>query len=62
MSMDRYGNIAKDRGDIIIQSSRKEFDIAREEKDPLLVMKMIIASREALHKTKESMAAEIQRH
>ena len=50
------------RRDIIVQSARKEFEIAACEQDPLLVMKMIVASREALHNTKEKMAGEILRH
>ena len=38
---------------MIAKSTRKEFELAREEKDPILIMKMILTSREAIVKTKE---------
>ena len=41
------------RSELIRKSTRKEFELARYEKDPVLIMKMIITSREAILKTKE---------
>ena len=38
---------------MIRKSARKEFDIGKSESDPLISMKMIMTSREALQKTKE---------
>ena len=34
--------------EIIRKSARKEFELARDERDPILVMKMIVTSREAM--------------
>jgi hypothetical protein len=42
------------RRDIIRQSARKEIEIAKDEKDPLLVMRMILTSREAMQKSREN--------
>ncbi len=39
--------------EMIAKSARKEFELAREEQDPVLIMKMILTSRESLQKTKE---------
>jgi hypothetical protein len=36
------------RCDIIKKSARKEFEIAKDEKDPFMVMRMIMTSREAM--------------
>jgi hypothetical protein len=33
---------------MIAQSARKEFELARDERDPMLVLKMIITSRESM--------------
>ncbi len=33
---------------MIAESSRKEFELAKDEQDPLLVLKMIVTSREAI--------------
>lgn len=33
------------RRDMIRKSAREEFELAREEKDPVLIMKMILTSR-----------------
>jgi len=38
---------------LIQKSTRKEYELARDEKDPVLLMKMILTSREAIVKTKE---------
>lgn len=36
------------RRDIIRKSARKEFEIAKNESDPFMVMRMIMTSREAM--------------
>ena len=54
--MDRAGSILYfniiviicNRAQMIASSSRKEFELARDEQDPMLVLKMIITSREAM--------------
>ena len=54
--MDSYGIFAKDlliRKDVIRNSTREEFEIARDERDPVLVMKMIITSNDAIQVSKE---------
>ncbi|KAM3136596.1 hypothetical protein pb186bvf_011238 [Paramecium bursaria] len=44
--------------DIIRKSARKEFELARDERDPILVMKMIVTSREAMQSTREKLIQE----
>ncbi|CAK77250.1 unnamed protein product (macronuclear) [Paramecium tetraurelia] len=44
--------------DIIRKSARKEFEIAKNEADPFMVMRMIMTSREAMQKTREKLNEE----
>lgn len=39
--------------EMIAKSARKEFELAREEQDPVLIMKMLLTSRESIQQTKE---------
>jgi len=36
-----------------VKSAREEFELARKEKDPVLIMKMILTSREAMRKVSD---------
>lgn len=40
---------------MIRESARNEFELARDERDPLLVMRMILTSREAIQQTRIKM-------
>lgn len=40
-------------GVMVLQSAKKEFEIARFEKDPLMVMKMICTTRESINSIKQ---------
>ena len=44
-----------DRGEILRKSARKEFEIARDERDPLVAMRMIVTSREAIQEARKRM-------
>ena len=43
--------------EVLRKSARKEFDLSRQESDALLVMKMILTTREAMQKTQEEVKA-----
>jgi len=47
---------------LVRKSARKEFELARFEKDPVLIMKMILTSREAILKTKEKVCLFIEKN
>lgn len=53
ISPNNNGLLLIKRSELIRKSARKEFELARFEKDPVLIMKMILTSREAILKTKE---------
>ncbi|KRX08398.1 hypothetical protein PPERSA_08597 [Pseudocohnilembus persalinus] len=42
-------------GEIIRKSARKEFEVSKDEQDHLISMKMILTTRESIHKTREKM-------
>eukprot|EP01016_Furgasonia_blochmanni_P001587 TRINITY_DN10619_c0_g1_i2.p1 TRINITY_DN10619_c0_g1~~TRINITY_DN10619_c0_g1_i2.p1 ORF type:complete len:242 (+),score=44.28 TRINITY_DN10619_c0_g1_i2:87-728(+) len=40
---------------LLAKSARREFDLARDESDPVIIMKMILTSREAMARTQDKM-------
>ena len=55
-------HVLKNRRDSIVKSARKEIEIARDEKDPLLIMRMILTSREAMRKLSDKVIIIKLRH
>jgi hypothetical protein len=46
---------------VLRASARKEFDLARDERDPMLILKMIVTSREAISESRIRMSSQVHR-